>query len=70
MFSMSNLKQHILSALVTFVTVFAVTIAFAIQVPDFSFTKESLIAVSLAGITAGVRAVAKFITEWLATNFK
>lgn len=65
---MSNLKQHALSAFVTFITTFAVTIAFAIQVPDFTFRKESLVAVALAGITAGVRAVAKFITEWLAKN--
>lgn len=62
---MKKFKQHLISASLTFSTVFFLTIALAINVPEFQFNKQSIVAIALAGVIAGVRALAKFIVEWL-----
>lgn len=65
---MSNVKQHLISIATTFVTAFLVTVSMAVQVPEFSFSKQTLVAVALAGIIAGLRAIFKFIVEFFTTS--
>lgn len=60
----STVKQHLISAGVTFASVFLVTISAEIANPSFGFTKEALLALSISAVIAGVRGVAKLILEW------
>ena len=59
----STLKQHLISAGLTFVSVFLVTIAFAVANTSFTFSKEALLSLAVSAIIAGVRGVAKLIIE-------
>lgn len=60
----STIKQHLISAGITFGSTFLVTFSLAVASDSFTFTKESLLALSAAAIVAGVRGVAKLILEW------
>lgn len=59
-----NLKRHLISALTTFSSVFLVTFSFAISSNEFTFSQETLVAVALSALIAGVRGVAKLVIEW------
>lgn len=59
-----NLKRHLVSASITFLSTFVVTIAMAISENTISFEKGAIISLSFAAMIAGVRAVAKLILEW------
>lgn len=60
----STIKEHLVSLALTFLSGFAVYMAFLIQTPNFQFTKDALGSAGVAAIIAGVRAVAKLIIEW------
>lgn len=60
----SDVKRHLVSAGITFVSTFLVTMALAISDTSFSFTREALLSLALSAIVAGVRGIAKLIVEW------
>ena len=57
-------RKHLVSAGVTFVSTFVLTIAFTLQSPDFTFSQEALLGLSLSALMVGTRAVAKLVVEW------
>ena len=59
-----TLKRHLISAGTTFISTFLVTIAVAISSTGYTFTKEALLSLGVAGVVAGARAIAKLIIEW------
>ena len=59
-----NFKRHLISAANTFVSTFLVSVALAISMTTFTFSKEALLSVGVAALITGVRAVSKLIIEW------
>ena len=61
---MTNVKRHLISAGVTFVSTFLLVFAVAVGSDGFVFSKASLYALGGSAAVAGVRAVAKIVVEW------
>ena len=59
-----ELKRHRISALATFGSTFLVTLAFAVNSNDFTFSQEALGAVLVSAMIAGARGLAKLVIEW------
>lgn len=63
-----NLKRHLVSALITFGSTFLVTLSLSVGADGFTFTQESLVALFISALVAGVRSVAKLIIELNSTS--
>jgi len=59
----NTLKRHVISALVTFAGFFLFTFGGIVMQPDFGFSKSAIIAAVIAGLIAGIRALAKIAWE-------
>jgi len=60
---MTSLKEHLISAGITFTATFFTVIGFTLSQPNFTFSKEALVATIVAGLIAAVRSLAKVIYE-------
>lgn len=66
---MSNIKKHLISALITFISTFGLTFGLAAQVPEFTFQKEAFVSLVWAATVAGMRAISKLVVQWI-TGYK
>jgi hypothetical protein len=62
--NLSTTKQHIISAVTTFISTFVVFASFQINQPGFIFTKEGFASLIISALVVSVRAIIKLITEW------
>lgn len=61
----ATFKRYLVSSLTTFGTAFLIAISVAIQVPGFTFSKASIVALITSAAATAVRAVAKALVEAL-----
>lgn len=60
---MTNFKDHLISAGITFVATFFLVMSFTISDVNFAWTKESIQATIVAAVIAATRSLAKVIYE-------
>lgn len=57
--------RHIKSAVLTFVSMFLLTVSVGVLSDGFTYTKASLLALCVSAVIAGVRGLAKLLVESL-----
>ena len=59
-----TIRTEIKSVIITFVSVFLLTVALQFKDPAFSFGTDAIAAVAVSAVRAGIKAVASLLVVW------